>query len=279
MLGIRDISSPKALGLILIIGLIILFIITKNSQAVMRAMVGQEISWRTASFNTVESEYFIIKYSDEDIQYIDEIAAAADRSYLEVTRIFAYSPDKKTTIVVYPDTESLAQSFGWDKNEQAMGVYWAGSIRILSPGAWLTYKLEDEFYREGPMVHEFAHLLIDDLTKGNYNRWWTEGVAQYVEKRVTSFQFDNPFVKGKPFNYYEIKDLEKSFDKLDQSIAYWESLQLVEYLVDNYGEDKIFLTLEYLGQGNSMANALEKATGKKYHTFINDFYNMLEKNY
>lgn len=279
MLGIRDISSPKALGLILIIGLIILFIITKNSQAVMRAMVGQEISWRTASFNIAESEHFIIKYSDEDIQYIDEIAAAADKSYLEVTKIFAYSPDKKTTIVVYPDAESLAQSFGWDKNEQAMGVYWAGSIRILSPGAWLTYKLEDEFYREGPMVHEFAHLLIDDLTKGNYNRWWTEGVAQYVEKRVTSFQFDNPFVKGKPFNYYEIKDLEKSFDKLDQSIAYWESLQLVEYLVDNYGEDKIFLTLEYLGQGNSMANALERATGKKYHTFINDFYNMLEKNY
>lgn len=278
MLGIRDISSTRAVGLILIIGLIIFFLITKNSQAVMRAMVGQEINLRTASFCEAESEHFIIKYTFVDEQYIDEVASAADKSYTEVTKIFGYAPQKKTTIVVYPDTESLAKSFGWDKNEKAMGVYWAGSIRILSPGEWLSSKIEDEFYKEGPMVHEFAHLLVDDLTKGNYNRWWTEGVAQYVEKKVTGFQFGNPFMHGKPFKYYEIKELEKNFDKLDQSITYWESLQLVEYIVDNYGEDKIFVILDYLGQGHNMANSLEKALDIKYNTFINDFYNTLEKN-
>ena len=70
-------------------------------------------------------------------------------------------------MVVYPDTASLAGSIGWNRNESAMGVYWAGSIRILSPGEWIKGDaLEKQFKQEGPMVHEFTHLMVDEITKG-----------------------------------------------------------------------------------------------------------------
>ncbi len=278
MLVLKDISSAKVAGLVVIIGIIILLILTKNSQAVMRAMVGQEINLRTAGFSEVESEHFIIRYTPIDEQYVEVIASASDRSYAEVSKLFGYYPSQKTILVVYPDTVSLAKSFGWDKNEKAMGVYWAGSIRILSPGQWVTEEIENEFYKEGPMVHEFAHLLVDDLTKGNYNRWWTEGIAQYVEKKITGFQFANPFANGQSIKYYKFSELEKNFDKLNQSIAYWQSLQIVEYIVDNYGEDRIFTILEHLGQGNNMSQAIEKSLLVKYDTFVNGFYATLENN-
>ncbi len=277
-MGIKDISSAKIVGLILIVVIITVLVLSKNSQAVMRAMVGQEVNLRTAGFNEIESEHFIIRYTSVDEQYVDEIASASDKSYAEVTRLFGYYPNQKTILVVYPDTASLAKSFGWDKSEKAMGVYWAGSIRILSPGEWITGNIDNEFYKEGPMVHEFTHLLVDDLTKGNYNRWWTEGVAQYVEKKITGFQFANPFANGQVIKYYKFKELEKNFDKLDQSISYWQSLQVVEHIVDNYGEDKIFTILEYLGQGNNMSQAIEKTLSVKYDTFVNEFYSALENN-
>ncbi|NLB88000.1 MAG: hypothetical protein GX790_02045, partial [Syntrophomonadaceae bacterium] len=181
MLGFKAISPAKTVSLILILVLIITLVLAKNNQAVMRVMVGQEINLRTAGFNEITTEHFIIKYTPADEDNIDSIAKASEKSFEEVTQLFGYTPKTKTTVVVYPDTESLAKSFGWNKNEKAMGVYWAGTIRILSPSQWVTGQVEDEFYKEGPMVHEFTHLIVDDLTNGNYSRWWTEGIAQYVE--------------------------------------------------------------------------------------------------
>ncbi len=273
MLGIRDISSAKVTSLILIIILILTLVLAKNSQAVMRAMVGQEISLRTAGFSETQTEHFIIKYTPVDEEYIDTIASASEKSYTEVTQLFGYTPAQKTVIVVYPDTVSLAKSFGWDKDEKAMGVYWAGSIRILSPSQWVTGKIDDEFYKDGPMVHEFAHLLVDDITKGNYNRWWTEGIAQYVEKKITGFQFTQP--QNKSVEYYEFKELDRNFDQLDQGIAYWQSLKAAEFIADNYGEDMLFVILENLAGGNSVSQAIEKALGISFDTFANSFYHVL----
>lgn len=275
MLGFKAISPARTISLVLILVLIITLVLTKNNQAVMRVMVGQEINLRTAGFNEVITEHFIIKYTPTDESNIDTIAKVSEQSFAEVSDLFGYSPKTKTTLVVYPDTQSLASSFGWDKDEKAMGVYWAGSIRILSPSQWTTGKVEDEFYKEGPMVHELAHLVVDDLTKGNYSRWWTEGIAQYVEKKITGFEFNNPFKEGQPIEYYDFKVLDKNFDQLNQQVAYWQSLKVVEYIVDNYGEDKLFVILDYLGQGHNMALAIEKALAVSYDTFIEDFYNSL----
>lgn len=244
----------------------------------MRVMVGQEINLRTAGFNEVQTDNFVIKYTSKDEEYINTVVSAAEQSFTEVTELFGYTPVNKTTVVIYPDTASLAKSFGWDKDEKAMGVYWGGSIRILSPSEWVRGNVENEFYKEGPMVHEFTHLIVDDLTKGNYNRWWTEGIAQYVEKKITGFQFASPFTDGKLIEYYNINELEKEFDQLDQQRVYWQSLKMVEYIVENYGEESLFLILDNLGQGNNMSKALEKALVVSYDTFVNDFYTDLEIN-
>ena len=50
-----------------------------------------------------------------------------------------------------------------------------------------------DYFKEGPMVHEYTHLVVDELTGGNYSRWFTEGVAQYVEQQVTGYTLDMDF--------------------------------------------------------------------------------------
>ncbi|NLB88560.1 MAG: hypothetical protein GX790_04950, partial [Syntrophomonadaceae bacterium] len=105
------------------------------------------------------------------------------------------------------------------------------------------------------------------------------GIAQYVEKKITGFEFTNPFKDGKSIECYDFKDLEKNFDQLNQQIVYWQSLKVVEYIVDSYGEDKLLTILNYLGQGNNMASAIEKSLAVDYDTFIDDFYSNLSINY
>lgn len=275
---VRLVGEEKNWGLIVILVISLLVLGFRNFSPILRAAVNQELALKTRDFKTIETEHYIIKYTEHDKNSVPVVARTAEEAYNEVCAWFGTKPSFKTTVVVYPDTESLAASFGWDRDEKAMGVYWAGTIRILAPEAYLLPgEIEERFRKEGPMVHEFAHLMVDEMTKGNYNRWLTEGIAQYVEKKITGFQFEKPF-KGKEIKYYELSELGRNFDRLDQDIAYWESLQIIEYIAGIYGEDKIFSLLHYLGQGYNLNRAIEKALGVSYEVFEQGLYERWEKN-
>ncbi len=240
-------------------------------------MVGQETNLRTGTWEQVDTAHFRIKYLPIDKYSVGLVSEAAEDAYIKISQKMGCEPSRLITIVVYPDNASLAASFGWDKNEKALGVYWGGTIRILSPRAWLAnLGQEERFMKEGPMVHEMAHLMIDEMSRGNYNRWWTEGVAQYTEREITGFEFSSPFRKKDDLYYYQLDNLEKNYDRLEQSVAYWESLQAVDYLVGAYGEDKIYEVLNRLSRGDTMARALESALGVDYATFSRNFYRYLE---
>jgi hypothetical protein len=246
-------------------------------QKISRFAVGQEIIFRTAQFQEMQTEHFRIKYTQADDDYVSIIADSAELAYSQVSNKMNTNGKQKTTIVVYPDSQSLAQCFGWDKNEKALGVYWAGTIRILSPHEWLKHEYnEDEFQTEGPLVHEYVHLIVDDMTGGNYNRWWTEGVAQYVEKRITGFQFEDPqdVTAGQ---LYTFQELDKNFDELDQQMSYWESRQAVEFIASQYGEEKIYMVMDHLAQGDRLYRAIEKATGIDFEDFAYQCYRYMEK--
>ena len=278
MWGIKSLDAGKGLILLLLLVLLLTLIISKYSNSIMRVMVGQEVKLKTAGFEKMQSEHFDIRYMAQDSAYIEMIAQVSEEAYSSVVEKFDREPAGKTIVVVYPDTASLAGSIGWNRNESAMGVYWAGSIRILSPGEWIKDdELEKQFKQEGPMVHEFTHLMVDEITKGNYNRWWTEGIAQYFEKKITGFEFADPFTRGRELEYYELLTLEQKFDEVDQQIAYWESLQAVQYIVDIYGEEKLFAVLEEQGKGSRLNTALEISLGTSYQEFEQGFYQYLQK--
>lgn len=246
-------------------------------QRISRFAVGQEIVFHTAQFQEIQTEHFKIKYTRTDADYAGIIADSAELAYHQVSNIMNAPGSQKTTIVVYPDNRSLAQCFGWDKNEKALGVYWAGTIRILSPHEWLQQAYnEEEFQTDGPLVHEYVHLIVDDMTGGNYNRWWTEGVAQYIEKQITGFQFEDPqdITAGQ---MYTFRELEKNFDELNQQISYWQSRQAVEFIASQYGEEKIYVIMDYLAQGDRHYRAVEKATGIDFENFAYQCYQYMEK--
>ncbi len=285
MSGIKSFNSTWLALAIMTLTILGLYLVKSGGaiaqvrQDIMRFMVGQETNFRTVRWDEIQTEHYIIKYLPVDANSVKLVAETAEEAYTAVSKRLGQQPAKPTTIVIYPDNSSLAASFGWDKNEKALGVYWGGTIRILSPNAWLANLGEEQrFIKEGPMVHEFTHLIVDEMTRGNYNRWWTEGIAQYTEKKITGFEFADPFAGGHKFYFYTLENLEKNFDSLDQSVAYWESLQVVNFLVDNYGEEELYTILRYLGNGDSMAKATEKALGKDYKAFAADFYEYLENN-
>jgi hypothetical protein len=269
-------------GIILILALFILQILSINNTIfrnfqynTLQLVSSWQNDLRTREFNTLVTEHYQIRYLPIDQDYIDMVAEVAELAYQEVSEEMQQKPAKTVTLTIYPDTKTLAENYGWDKDEKALGVYWAGNIGILSPRAWVQEENSlEQFKYFGPMTHEFAHLLVDEISKGNYNRWWTEGVAQYIEKKIINFEFDTP-ASLKNQEFYSLSEMEKNFDKLDQSIVYWQSLKAVEYIVSVYGENAIYVIMNNLGNGDNMPLAINKAINLDQETFANNYYEYL----
>jgi hypothetical protein len=185
-----------------------------------------------------------------------------------VIETLQYAPSGKTLILVHPNRNELRQAFGWSGNESAMGVYWGGTIQLLSPHVWLNDgESVEEFIHSGPMVHEYTHLVFDYITNGNYPRWFTEGLAQYVEYRVNRYEWITAG-NGLDDKMYTMAELDEKFDELpNQSLAYRQSLAAVRYIAEVYGEDKLLGIVTSLKTGNSLEKAISINLGLDYPAF------------
>lgn len=246
----------------------------------LREAVKKSLYFKTWGWHTLESDHFVIKYQDSDANVAELVLSAAEQAYVPVGEALQYSPVEKIPLVIYPDKASLNRSFGWDADENAMGVYWAGVIRILSPNDWVENRedMAQEFIDNGPIAHEYTHLVVDYITRGNYPRWLTEGVAQYLEREVTGFQF--PETQVDDINrLYDLKEMDATFDALpDQALAYSQSLAAADYYVERYGFAALRILLADLGRGMSLNGALVKNTGSSVEEFERELKNWIMAN-
>lgn len=227
-----------------------------------------KVDVETRHMAVYETEHFRIKYTQADVDTIPMIAEAAEAAYAPVIQEFNYAPQGKTLILVQPNKNELRQAFGWSENESAMGVYWGGAIQLLSPHVWLSGgDSVEEFIHSGPMVHEYTHLVFDYMTNGNYPRWFTEGLAQYVEYHVNDYEWQTKTnaLDGK---LYTMAELERDFDNLpNQSLAYRQSLAAVRYISQVYGDDALRDIIIELKKGRSLEKAIQSRIGLDYPAF------------
>ncbi|MDD4239357.1 MAG: peptidase MA family metallohydrolase [Desulfotomaculaceae bacterium] len=230
--------------------------------ATIRELVKVHTIIGTWQLEKLTSNHYYIKFRAEDRNEAELVLATAEFFYQPVMEEFNFTPRGKIPIILYSSREALNKSFGWEADESAMGVYWAGSIRVLSPGVWVEEKedgrIAEVFTVSGPMAHELTHLVVDYLTGGNYPRWFTEGVAQYEEYKLTGFEFQEASGSLKP-PFYSMHDLTEHFDSMpSQTRAYGESLAAVRFIVHHAGESALYQIISELGQGMDFNQAAVK---------------------
>ena len=233
-----------------------------------RQVMQAKVNYDTRQMSVLETEHFKIKYTAVDEDLVPMISQAAESAYNSVTPVLSYAPAGKTLILVQPTKNELRKAFGWSSNESAMGVYWGGVIQLLSPHIWLSEGSSvEEFIHSGPLVHEYTHLVFDYITSGNYPRWFTEGLAQYMEYRVNGYEWQTK-TNQLDNQLYTMAQLDHDFDNLsDQSLAYRESLAAVRYIAEGQGERKLQDVIIGLKMGQSMEKVLEKNLGSSGETF------------
>ncbi|GEA14356.1 hypothetical protein E308F_05980 [Moorella sp. E308F] len=243
------------------------------SYSLVRQIVAAHTAWQTRNWQEIDSSHFRLRYRQEDAAIAPLVLATAEEAYGPVGAMLQHAPHGKTLIILYPDRESLARQFGWAASESAMGVYWGGVIRVLSPFDWVAGRDLKEiahiFAVSGPVAHELTHLMVDEKARGNYPRWLTEGIAQYIEKELTGFTMPgSPDATG----WYPLKAMDYGFDSLpDQALAYRQSFLMVAYLVEKWGLPALRQVLERLGRGAPLERAFQEVLGVSTVTFEEAF--------
>ncbi|MGI6492446.1 MAG: peptidase MA family metallohydrolase [Pelotomaculum sp.] len=218
----------------------------------------------TLGLEKLTSEHYYIKFKPEDRALAALVLSTAESFYLPVTGQFDFTLRGRIPIILHSSRADLNRYFGWEANESAIGVYWAGVIRVLSPAAWVNAKEPEQFAEifaaDGPMAHELTHLVVDYLTGGNYPRWFTEGVAQYEEYKLTGYEITGGNYAELP--NYSYSELAGDFDSLaNQTAAYRGSLDAVRFIVSRGGEAAIAQIMVELKHGMDFNRALTRVLG------------------
>lgn len=244
-----------AVAIVSLIGMFHYEVLKTHVYPILRKGQHELILYKTKDYKVRETKHFLIKYDSEDDEMIDLVAKASEKYYMEVCNMFGYYPKNKTIVIVYDNPEKLMENASLGQGKPPMGVYFASTIQILSPRIWIPEdeNIEDIFMNEGPMVHEFTHLLVDDLAKGNYPLWFTEGVALYQEYIQTGYVWgENLSFEENP---YTIKQLTKNFHQLDQMLAYKRSFEIVKEMAQTKGFDHLRQILKDLGEGKNLTES------------------------
>jgi hypothetical protein len=135
------------------------------------------------------------------------------------------------------------------------------------------------FTLETTLKHELCHLLLNNyIKKENLPRWLNEGVCQWTSGGIAEIITDRKNLTKAYLSkrMISINSLQKfPHDEKSMLLAYEESKSLIEYIVDEFGRQKLLDILDYLREGLSPDEAVRKSLSisiyeleTKWHAYL-----------
>ncbi len=189
------------------------------------------------------------------------LAATAELLGTEVT--------EPVDFVIYTDTRSFREALGPATRENIEGQAHLG-IRTLF--ALVEPRGRDSERVDEVIAHELAHLVFHDAVVSPYEyppRWLNEGVAVYVSEGYPDSYRSQVLGAAGGGTIVPLEGLGGHFPTRAnrQSLAYAESIDAVDHLVETYGEPALVELIHAFGDGLGLDGAFIAATGEDFHAF------------
>ena len=216
-----------------------------------------------------QSSRFILSY-DSGIKSdaADKVLDVLEDAYNRVGRDFSAYPESRVPVILYTgkDYREITGSPGWS------GGQYDGKIRL--PVGGMT---EVTPVVRGVLFHEYTHVVVRELTRGNCPVWLNEGLAESEGRR----EFDPPLTslnKASAGNsLLPFSSLTGSFASLQVKsidLAYQQSYSLVRYMISAYGWHTMKELLTALGEGSSFETAAARAyrgVGRSFADIVDEW--------
>ena len=217
--------------------------------------VDDRYQWR----NLTEGNITIFWYQGNDA-FVRELMDSCQEGLARLTEQFGVYPERPISIYIYASAAELQGAMIFPQ-EWTGGIAFTefGIIAIgISPGSLDWGKVA--------LVHELTHLVVHQLVFSPYGSlpvWLDEGLAMYNEGKLDPdirYYLDKAIARGRLLSVRSLcspfsSDPDKAY------LSYAQSYSLVEYLLENYGGDKILRLLTLFKQGSTYDEALTAVYG------------------
>jgi hypothetical protein len=269
LVSVCGILGTRALGLPPYPGLHLLRLCRHAARTVSAAVHRRLILRRTSSWLSAGEGRLQVIYTAPDADIVPVIASYAERAWDAVARELGFSGAAVPTLILSPSFRELGHCFGEGAAASSVGMYRAGVVGMVSPRAWGGVFGRDEatdpFELYNPLHHEFCHYVLEEMTDGNCPSWFSEGVAQLMERRATGYAcYDARTAGGASVLAAApaLVDLDRALYSEDgMPAAYLKSLWAAERLMSVLGRDGFGRLTGLLREGIAFDDALREVAG------------------
>lgn len=219
-------------------------------------LLDQRNDWQRISADGITVEWFV-----GDGSFGAELHQIALESLNHVRSILGIEDHEDIWITVYPSPSEVQEAVKFTSE-------WAGGLAFPNHNTMIIAGLPgDVDWFNSVIPHEMTHILLDSHTfncQGSWMpKWFNEGMAYYSEYILV--QEDRDFL-GEANQSNTIPRLSSlvitfSQDSDDALLDYLVSSAAVEYLIQEYGSEKMAKLLEHMRSGKMIDPALEAVYG------------------
>ncbi len=225
-------------------------------------------SWQSLT----KGEVTIYWYEGEQ-SFAQEIMLAAKQAIARLTEDTGAYLKKPIKLYIYANTRDLQGAMIFPQE-------WTGGVAFSRYGIIAIGIAPNNLtWGKRATAHELTHLVIHQMTFNPYIGlpvWLNEGLAMYNEGAL-DVGLSSLFGKAIAQNsLISVRSLSSPFSAYSEetSLSYAQSYSIVEFLISNYGQDKMLELLNTFRAGSSYDGALKKVYG-----FDMDSLNTLWRDY
>jgi len=181
-----------------------------------------------------------------------EVLDALESAYNSVGADLGHFPTARIPVLLYTKRDYGSVTAGPDWS----GGLYDGKIRLPVGGVTkVTAQMR------AVLFHEFAHVLISELTRGNVPTWLNEGIAE-IQGRKEFAPATAGLRSGMEGQLLPLATLSGAFTSMpgaQAGLAYQQSHSMVQFMVSRYGWFAVQQILKHLGEQATMEQAAAKA--------------------
>ena len=192
----------------------------------------------------------------------NELMAACQQALERLSRDTGIYPEKPISLFIYASSKDLQGAMIFPQE-------WTGGVAFTEYGIISIGVPPNELdWGKRAVAHELGHMVIHQMTFSPYGaivlpNWLDEGLAMHSEGKPDPY-LESWLKKAISENkLISVRSLSSPFSAIPEEayISYAESQSLVEFLIQNYGKDKMLHLLSLLKEGNSCDEAMTEVYG------------------
>jgi hypothetical protein len=216
--------------------------------------------WQSLTSTVLQDSTFTLYWYEGSDSFAQELMDTCQGGLSRLTRDIGTYPERQIKIYIYASTSDLQGAMIFPQEWTGGAAFTAFStIAIGIPPSELDWG-------KRALVHELTHLVVHQSTFSPYGQlpiWLDEGLATYNEGEldlVFRSSLEEAILEDELIS---VRSLCSPFSAETEKarLSYAQSYSLVEYLLDNYGQERMLELLAILKQGSTYDEALTEVYG------------------